>query len=273
MLTWILLFLIGLAAGTIGSLVGLGGGIIIVPVLLIVDQYTSWLHDLTPQKIVGSSIVVLVAIGLSSTLAYMKKKSVDYKSGALFFLGSGPGAILGAWLNQFIQVDYFSIYFGVFMVLVSILLMVRNHLRPMKLDGQFERSFTDSDGNEINYRFSAPAAVIASFIVGVISGLFGIGGGSLMVPAMILLFGFPTSVAVATSMFMIFLSSITGTLTHLALGHVQWFLLLGLIPGAWIGAKCGSFINQKLSDHTVVVILRWMLIIVGIRLIWQGTMG
>ncbi|WP_347548957.1 sulfite exporter TauE/SafE family protein [Pseudalkalibacillus hwajinpoensis] len=273
MVPWILLFFIGLAAGTIGSLVGLGGGIIIVPVLLIIDQYTSWLPDLSPQMIVGSSIVVLVAIGLSSTLAYMKKKSVDYKSGALFFLGSGPGAIIGAWFNKFIQVDYFSIYFGVFMVLVSILLMVRNHLRPMKIDGQFLRIFNDPEGNEISYRYSALAAVIVSFLVGIISGLFGIGGGSLMVPAMILLFGFPTTIAVATSMFMIFLSSITGTLAHLALGNVQVFLLLGLIPGAWIGAKCGSFINQKLSDHTVVVILRWMLIIVGIRLIWQGTMG
>ncbi|MDQ0484329.1 putative membrane protein YfcA [Alkalihalobacillus hemicentroti] len=273
MITWSLLVLIGLAAGTIGSLVGLGGGIIIVPVLLIIDQYTNWLPPLSPQLIVGSSIVVLVAIGLSSTLAYMKKKSVDYKSGALFFLGSGPGAILGAWLNKFIEVDYFSIYFGLFMVLVSILLMIRNRLRPMKLNGQFTRSFTNSDGKTVTYQFSAPAAVAVSLVVGVISGLFGIGGGSLMVPAMILLFGFPMTVAVATSMFMIFLSSITGTLTHLALGNVEGFLLIGLVPGAWVGAKLGAFINQKLSDQTVVVILRWMLIIVGIRLIWQGTMG
>lgn len=273
MLTWILLFFIGLTAGTIGSLVGLGGGIIIVPGLLIIDKYTNWLPDLSPQLIVGSSIVVLVAIGLSSTLSYMKKKTVDYKSGALFFLGSGPGAIAGAWLNKYIQVDQFSIYFGLFMVLVSILLMVRSRLRPVKVRGNFSRSFIDSNGKEIEYRFSIPLSLIVSFLVGILSGLFGIGGGSLMVPAMILLFGFPTSVAVATSMFMIFLSSITGTLTHLALGNIAGFLLIGLVPGAWIGAKCGSFINQKLSDNTIVVILRWMLILVGIRLIWQGMTG
>ncbi|WP_270179899.1 sulfite exporter TauE/SafE family protein [Alkalihalobacillus sp. CinArs1] len=273
MLTWVLLFFIGLAAGTIGSLVGLGGGIIIVPGLLIIDQYTNWLPELSPQLIVGSSIVVLVAIGLSSTLSYMKKKTVDYKSGGLFFLGSGPGAIAGAWLNKFIAVDQFSVYFGVFMVLVSILLMVRGRLRPLKLDGRFSRSITDLDGNASEYRFSVIAALVVSFIVGILSGLFGIGGGSLMVPAMILLFGFPTSIAVATSMFMIFLSSIIGTMTHLALGNIAGFLLIGLVPGAWIGAKCGSFINQKLSDNTIVVILRWMLILVGIRLVWQGMTG
>ncbi|TLS38817.1 sulfite exporter TauE/SafE family protein [Pseudalkalibacillus caeni] len=270
---WLILIFLGLTAGTVGSLVGLGGGIIIVPGLLIFGNYTNLLPAYSPQTIVGSSIVILVVIGLSSTLSYMKEKRVDYKSGVLFFAGSGPGAIAGAWLNKLVSTDGFSLYFGIFMVMISFLLMVRDRIKPIKTIKGIERSFTYETGEIVTYRYSPLIALLISFFVGVLSGLFGIGGGSLMVPAMIILFGFPAPVAIATSMFMIFLSSVTGAAAHLILGNIELFLILALIPGAWIGAKLGSYINKRLKDRTVITLLRWMLVIVGIRLVWQGMFG
>ena len=80
-LEYIMLLFIGLIAGTVGSLVGLGGGIIIVPLLI-------GLHSLSPQLAVGTSMVTVVFTGLSSTLTYMKHKRVDYKSGLILFIGS-----------------------------------------------------------------------------------------------------------------------------------------------------------------------------------------
>ena len=74
--------------------VGLGGGIIIVPLLI-------GLHSLSPQLAVGTSMVTVVFTGLSSTLTYMKHKRVDYKSGLILFIGSGPGGIIGSWANKF----------------------------------------------------------------------------------------------------------------------------------------------------------------------------
>lgn len=272
---WILLIAIGLLAGSIGALIGLGGGIIIVPSLLYFSSYTSLLNGITPQIAVGTSLVIMIFTGLSSTLAYLKHRTVDYKSGLIFFIGSGPGGVVGAWVNQALNLKSFNIYFGVFMILVSIILMVKGKLKPVSIKSKNEvkRTFTDSEGRTWEYGYGPILGIAISFIVGFCSGVFGIGGGSLMVPAMILLFLFPPHVAVATSMFMIFLSAIVSSVAHISLGNVNWIYALALIPGAWIGAKIGSFINTRITSNTVVHILRFILIIVGIRLIYQGLVG
>lgn len=81
---YFILIILGLIAGTIGSLVGLGGGIVIVPSLLFLSGFTGLFHHVTPQMAVGTSLFVIIFTGLSSTIAYMKYKTVDYKSGLLF---------------------------------------------------------------------------------------------------------------------------------------------------------------------------------------------
>ena len=256
-----MLLFIGLIAGTVGSLVGLGGGIIIVPLLI-------GLHSLSPQLAVGTSMVTVVFTGLSSTLTYMKHKRVDYKSGLILFIGSGPGGIIGSWANKFLNQDTFSLYFGIFLIFVSILLMLRDKLKPLSLSNTsvIKRSFTDNDGNTVHYQFPPFLAIFIAFIVGFISGLFGIGGGALLVPAMMLLLH-SAHIAVATSMFIVFLSAIVSSATHISLGNVSWIYALILIPGAWIGGKIGAYINTKLSGNAVINLLRITLIILGTRLI------
>jgi uncharacterized protein len=272
---WIILVLLGLIASTIGSLIGLGGGIIIVPALLYIGTYTNLLGDIPPQIAVGTTSLILIVTGLSSTLSYMKHKTVDYKSGFIFFAGSAPGAIIGAWVNKALDVHSFNLYFGFFMIFVGILLIVKNKLKPLKLrtDKGIVRSFTDPTGETHQYGFQPLLGFIVTFIVGFASGLFGIGGGSLMVPAMILLFAFPPHVAVATSMLLVFLSALVSSATHISLGNVNWWFALALVPGAWFGAKIGSFLNTKLKSNTLINILRAFFIVMGLRLIYQGIFG
>ena len=93
---WFLLVLSGLFSGTIGALVGLGGGVILVPAVLFLGTTLDLIPNITPQSVVGLSVVMMIFIGLSSTLSYMKSKTVDFKSGFIFFIGSIPGTILGA---------------------------------------------------------------------------------------------------------------------------------------------------------------------------------
>lgn len=126
------------------------------------------------------------------------------------------------------------------------------------------------EGHTYRYSVSIFAAFILSLGVGMLSGLFGIGGGSIMVPAMILLFGFPAHIATATSMFMIFFISIVGASTHIILGHISWEYVLAFIPGAWFGGKLGAIINQMLPGKTIEWILRILLVIIGVRMIIQG---
>lgn len=270
---WVLLTVIGLLAASLGSLMGLGGGIIIVPALMVLSGYIGILSGITPQIAVGTSLLIMIFTGLSSTLAYLKQKTVDLKSGLIFFAGSGPGALVGVYFNHGIDTQLFLIFFGIFIVIVSFILMIRKYLKPLKLTKRgIKRSYVDHEGKTIEYGYHPALAMSISFIVGLCSGLFGIGGGSLMVPAMILLFGFPPHRAVATSMFMIFLSAMLSSASHISLGNVNWLYALALLPGAWFGGKIGAAVNRRLKSDTVVNILRVFLIIIGIRLIFQGIM-
>lgn len=268
---WILLVLIGLLGGIIGSLVGLGGGIIVVPALLMIATYTNFMPLLTPQIAVGTSIIILIVTGLSSTLAYIKQKKVDYRAGVIFFIGSGPGAYVGALLNKNIHSNLFYIFFGIFIILISILLSIKKYFKPNKKELGITRFYTDENGEDYVYYIQPIIAVVIAFTVGILSGLFGIGGGSLMVPAMLILFRFPSPVAIATSMFMVFLSSIVGSFAHIKLGNVEWLWALALTPGAWFGGQIGAYLNKRLKDSTVILILRILLVVVGLKLIFQGS--
>lgn len=267
---WGLLFFIGLAGGAIGSIVGLGGGIIIVPSLLFLGSYTNLLPGSTPQLVVGTSMLILIVIGLSSTMAYVKQKKVDYRAGLIFFTGSGPGAYMGALINNHIQSNLFFIFFGMFMIFISILLSVKKYIKPSEKDYGIVRAYVDEHGEKHTYSYHPVIGILIAVVVGMFSGLFGIGGGSLLVPMMLLLFRFPTSVAIATSMFLVFLSSIIGSVAHIKLGNVEWLWAAWLVPGAWIGGKIGAYLNKRLKDQTVIILLRLLLVVVGVRLIFQG---
>lgn len=268
---WFILFIIGTVSGILGSLVGLGGGIITVPALLFLSAHTSLLSNISPQIAVGTSLFVIIFTGLSSTISYMKRKVVDQKSGLLFFLASAPGGITGAWVNKYLDVQAFATYFGMFMIVVSILLIVRNQLKPIgEIRESWYKRTLEYEGKTVIYGYPLSIGFAIAFIVGFTSGLFGIGGGALMVPAMILLFRFPPHTAVATSMFLIFLSSIVTSITHIAFGNVNWLFVIALVPGAWIGAKLGVRLNQILKSATLIHTLRIILMLLGLRLIFQG---
>jgi uncharacterized membrane protein YfcA len=265
------LVLVGFIGGTIGSLMGLGGGIVVVPALLILAGI--FLLDITPQIAVGTSLVVMIVTGISATISYVKQKKVDYKSGLLFFCASGPGAVVGTWLNRWFDADSFQMLLGLFILFISVVLFIRNRLKPRPyVKRTIERTYTDIEGNIYTYSYHLFPALSISFLVGMLSGLFGIGGGSLMVPAMIVLFSFPPHVAVATSMFMIMFSALAGSISHIMLGNVHWLYVLALLPGAWLGGLTGAAINRRLTSEKLVYVLRIVLILIACRLIYEGMM-
>jgi uncharacterized protein len=271
---WILLVLIGIVGSSLGSLIGLGGGIVVVPSLLYIGTLSAFDY-ISPQVAVGTSLFTMIFTGLSSTLAYLKYKTVDYKSGLIFLIGSGPGSIAGAWVTEKLDLDSFNLFFGLFIIFVSLVLYFKDKFKPIpfRRDKGIIQTFTDNTGKTFEYGFNPVYGILVSLVVGFLSGIFGVGGGSLMVPTMILFFFFPPHVATATSMFMIFPTSVLSSITHITLGNVDWMIALALVPGAWIGAKVGVYLNSKFKSKTIVLILRTILIVVGIRLIYQGIVG
>ncbi|MGE7999933.1 sulfite exporter TauE/SafE family protein [Lysinibacillus sp. NPDC093190] len=266
------LVIIALLSGLIGSLVGLGGGIILVPATLYVGLNLGMIPDITPQRVVGLSVVMMIFTGLASTLSYMKSKTVDYKSGWIFFIGSIPGTMLGAWVNKGLDLPSFNLYFGILLIILATILLVRDRLKPVEwfVKNGMRLEFEDKEGNTFVYGYPIWFAIALTFAIGFASGLFGIGGGSMIVPAMIILFLFPPHVAVATSMFMVFLSSIVNSASHIYLGHVPWLFTIPVIPGAYIGAKLGAALNKRIKSDTLVVALRVILLLLGLRSIIEG---
>ncbi|SER78710.1 hypothetical protein SAMN04487944_11045 [Gracilibacillus ureilyticus] len=274
-MVFIICLLIGLFSAMLGSIVGLGGGVILVPSLLILHAATDLFNWATASTIVGISLVIMVFTAMSSTISYAKLKRIDYKSGMFFIAGSLPGGILGAWLNQFVETDTFSIFLGIFMLLIFTTFLfqkekLNKNSQPIKKSKYKIYRETTLNNEKYFYAFSPLTAIGIAFVVGMLSGFFGIGGGSLMVPAMILLFHFPPHIATATSMFMILSLSTVSSITHIALGHIEWAYVWAFIPGAWFGGVLGAKISQRMSSKAVEYLLRIVLLLIGLRLIWQG---
>nr|WP_206529580.1 sulfite exporter TauE/SafE family protein [Brevibacillus sp. SYP-B805] len=266
----ILLFIIiGLFAGATGSIVGIGGGMFFVPALLFfVNQQAP--GTMTPQMAAATSLAVIAVTGLSSSLSYLKQKRVDTQAALLFFLGSAPGAVAGVYLNKLLHFESFSLFFGLFQLGMFVLLMVRDRIKPRTLRWDVKRTFIDAEGIEYEYGYQRWLAVTIAFFVGIVSSLFGVGGGILMVPSMIILFRFPPHVATATSMLVIFLSAVVGSVTNALHGHIDWLYAACLAPGAWFGGKAGAQIAARLKGKTVVLVLRVLILGIAIQMIGEA---
>jgi len=263
---------LGVLTAFVGSLLGLGGGIVFIPTMLFLAEKMSAFSWAKPQTIVGLSLIAMIFTAISSTISYAKKGRVDFRTGAILLFGSIPGGILGSWINQFVNVDQFTLYFGLLVIGLSLLLFIKREERSLDRNVQDSKKMRRFivDGVTYEYAISVPLAFGISIIVVIVSCLFGIGGGSIVVPALILLFYVPPHVATATSMFMILVTSFFGSLTHIYLGHIIWKYALFFIPGAWLGGILGAKVNQLLKSSMLEWLLRIILIVIGIRLVLEG---
>lgn len=271
-MAFLLMLVIGMVSATFGSIVGLGGGIIIVPSLISIAPMLLG-QEISAQVAVGTSLAVLILTALTSTLTYAKRRRIDFRSGWLYFASSGPAAMLGAALTGSLDQNVFQLAFGGFMLFMALLLIARDHLKPFDFRWKVRREFTDAAGQTYVYGYSVVPALITGFVVGLTSGLFGIGGGSLFVPIMVLLFGYPPHIAAATSMFVILLSAILGSVTHVIFGEVDWVSFAALAPGALIGGWLGAIVASRLSGNRLLWLLRMTLIVLAARMIWMGASG
>lgn len=264
--------LIGFLSALVGSLVGLGGGLVFVPAMLFLYEHVDGFSWAVSQAVVGISLITMVFTGLSSTLAYYKLKRVDVKTGSIFLIGSLPGSVFGTWINSKLSTDDFTIYFG-FLMLIIFLIMFIDREKIMKdkpiVQHENTRMFM-IEGKEYHYNVNFTLALILSFFIGALSGLFGIGGGTISVPTMILIFGMPVQIAIGTSMFMILFISLISASSHIYFGHIVWEYVLFFVIGSYIGGTVGAKLSRLLKGKTLEIFLRIVILLAAIQLIKEG---
>jgi uncharacterized membrane protein YfcA len=263
----------GLAVGAYGTLIGAGGGFLIVPALVLV---LGWDHTTAA----ATSLFAVMCNAASGTLSYWRQGRVDVRTGLLFAAATLPGAILGPFVASRITGQVFNLIFGVLLISVSLYLIWRPErprggadsslVRPAGWRGWgwTTRRFTDTSGEDWAYGFSLPVGLLISLAVGFLSTLLGIGGGIIHVPALVAVMGFPAHIATATSHFILAISSATGTAVNLSLGHVQLGPALAMGVGAIAGAQVGGRLARRVHGRWIVRGLAVALGLVGLRLLF-----
>ena len=257
---------LGLVIGAYGTLIGAGGGFMLMPVLLLLYP------DRSLESLTGLSLAVVFVNAMSGSMAYARMKRIDFKSGLLFSMATIPGAVFGVLITGIVPRRLFDGFFGVLMVAVSLFLLLqssRNEEKTPELNRRhLIRNLVEKDGTIHTYSFDPGLGVGLSFVVGCVSSLLGIGGGIVHVPVMVRLLNFPVHVATATSHFVLAVMALAATAVHCAKGSfsggfgLPWALPVGVLVGAQIGAALSGRIHADWIIRGLAIALAF----VGVRI-------
>jgi uncharacterized membrane protein YfcA len=274
-ITTLLLSLLGFFAGFLGTLVGVGGGVVVVPLLIL-------LFDLNSKRAVGTSLLMIVFTALSGTLAYFRQKRIDWKVGLVAAVTTVPGAIVGGFATQFVPSRILSIIFGATIFLIAISMLLRSFRKPRAIAGHvvdsrrervWKRRVVDSAGKVFEYDARIYSGLAFLFLGGLASGFLGIGGGLIVVPIFAAMVGLPIHIAVATSMLTMMFTSVAGVTTHILLGNVLIEYAAPLIVGILIGGQLGARTARQLKSLGLERVFAVAVLLIGIVLILRQLMG
>ncbi|MFA6469242.1 MAG: sulfite exporter TauE/SafE family protein [Bacteroidota bacterium] len=251
MIDSIFLLFVGIIVGMFGTLVGVGGGFIVVPLLTLA-------YGQSPQVAVGTSLCIVALNALSGTTVYIKQHRVDYRAGIYFSLATIPGSFLGAYLLQLVSATAFDIGFGI------LILMIAGYMVYSKRNEQDQSAPPQPVGS---HRYSMVLGTVISFFVGFVASMAGIGGGVVHVPAMIYILKFQPYIAIPTSHFILAISATFAAFSHGIIGKVAWDFVPFLGFGAIAGAQAGGHLSHTIKVKWILWGLILALVLVAIRLI------
>jgi uncharacterized protein len=262
----LLLALLGAAVGTVGTLVGAGGGFILTPVLLVLYPHQS------AVTITSISLLVVFFNALSGSAAYARLRRIDYRSGLRFAAAALPGAVAGTFAVRLVPIRVFDAIMAVVLAIVAIAVarLRPHHDRPHPHGHTEPREITDRTGTTYEYRVSVRRGMVYSVAVGFLSSFLGIGGGIIHVPLMVGALGFPTHVATATSHFVLVFMAGAGSLAHVAAGsfaHGGLRRALALTVGVLPGAQLGAWLSKRIGGPTIRRVLGVALLLLAVRLL------
>ena len=271
------IFMVSGMVGFLSGLFGIGGGFLTTPFMIFIG--------IPPAVAVGTQPCQIVANGTSGMLGHLKKGHVDFKMGAMMLSGSTCGAFIGVSIFKFLQ-GLGQIDFAVSVLYVILLsgigsLMLFESIRSLMMTGKTIRSAFNTahvspliDSLPFKMRFprselyiSALLPILVGFVSGVLASVLGIGGGFLLVPAMIYIIGMPAMVVAGTSLFQIVFTTSIATILHAVTNNtVDILLALTLIAGGVIGAQIGVVFTGRIKPVHARVMLAGLIVCVAIIL-------
>jgi uncharacterized protein len=269
----LLVVAISFIAGVLGSLLGLGGGLIVVPALTL-------LLGVDIRLAIGASIISVIATSSGAAAAYVRDRLANLRVAMFLEIGTVLGAITGAYVAGILHPRWLFVLFGVILG-SSAVAMLRPRTRPIELphgrttlahrlgmDGAY---FDDARGRDVAYVPARPLLGLGlMYIAGIVSGLLGIGSGALKVPAMDLAMELPIKVSTATSNLMIGVTAAASAGLYFSRGQIDPFVAAPVAIGVLAGAFIGSKLLPRLHSRVLRVAFVVVLVVVSVQMLMRG---
>ena len=241
------LILLGFAAGILGSMLGLGGGIIVVPVLTFLG--------FPPTAAASNSLFAALSNAIASTISYSRQKRIEFSLGMKLGLLTIPGTILGAVISTDVTPSIFKILFGLVLIASAAYIFLRKKIETKE---------------KILSTQMMVFAVGASFFAGIISAFFGIGGGIIFVPLMVVGMGMAMKKAAPTSQLILLFSSLSGVIAHSVLGHPDFIQAGFLAIGSFIGGLVGARLSIEIKERYLQILVSAVILIASAKLFFDS---
>ena len=238
---------LGFAAGILGSMIGLGGGIVVVPVLTFLG--------FPPTVAASNSLFAALSNSIASTISYSRQKRIEYFLGLKLGLLAIPGTILGAIISTDIAPDIFKILFGFVLVASAIYIFLRKQIESRE---------------KVISKQMILFAIGSSFFAGIISSFFGIGGGIIFVPLMVVGMGMSMKKAAPTSQLILFFASLSGVIVHSILGHPDFLQAGFLATGSFFGGLVGAKLSLSIKERNLKILVSVVILIAAGKLFFDS---
>jgi len=268
--------LISVGAGVLGSLLGLGGGIIVIPALTL-------LFKIDIHYAIGASIVSVIATSSGAAAAYVREGMTNLRVAMVLEIATTSGALTGAYLAGRFSDRWLYVIFAVVMAYSSLMMFRKRRQIAvgltksapwadfLRLHGSY---YDQALGKEINYRVvSTRIGLGLMYIAGIVSGLLGIGSGALKVTAMDLAMGLPIKVSSATSNFMIGVTAAASAGVFFMRGDIDPFVAAPVATGVLVGATVGSRLLGRLDSSTIRIVFIAVLLFIAAQMMLKGVLG
>lgn len=264
-----IIFVGSLFAGLLGALSGLGGGIVIVPLLVLglgVDIHYA----------IGTSLIAVIATSTATSCAYVKEGYANVRLGILLETATTVGAVLGVAFASHLPASKLSLIFGIFLLYCAISSLYQTKQLSknffsdkLALALKLNNSYPSDQGFKSYPVHHVPLGYFIMFLAGGLSGILGIGSGALKVAALDRVMGLPFKVSTTTSNFMIGVTAAASAGLYLKLGYIDPVLTMPVV----LGVVCGSYVGARLLPLITTVALKklfgYVVIIIGLQMIWN----